>query len=146
MTGNKMAFIPTTEVAASDLADLRVALTAHQFQQRVPKVRDVRATVVGGRVFAASILSPDAGPIDWRTNYSALRYEPVSLPSSVEAALLALLDRLGLVFAAADFVVAADGQHHFVDLNPSGQWGWIQEATGLPIAAALAAHLTGEDL
>ncbi|MBE1496312.1 glutathione synthase/RimK-type ligase-like ATP-grasp enzyme [Amycolatopsis lexingtonensis] len=146
VTGNKMAFIPTTEVAASDLADLRVALTAHQFQQRVPKVRDVRATVVGGRVFAASILSPDAGPIDWRTNYSALRYEPVSLPSSVEAALLALLDRLGLVFAAADFVVAADGQHHFVDLNPSGQWGWIQEATGLPIAAALAAHLTGEDL
>jgi ATP-grasp ribosomal peptide maturase len=143
--GNKVAFIPTTGVTASDLADLRVALTAHQFQERVPKVRDVRATVVGGRVFAASILSPDAGMIDWRTNYSALRYEPVDLPAEVEAALLALLDRLGLAFAAADFVVTADGAHHFVDLNPSGQWGWIQEATGLPIAAALATHLTGED-
>jgi ATP-grasp ribosomal peptide maturase len=142
--GDRVAFIPTTAVATSDMADLRVALTAHQFQQRVPKVRDVRATVVGRQVFAASILSPDAGPIDWRTNYAALRYEPVSLPPQVEAALLALLDRLGLVFAAADFVVTADGGHHFVDLNPSGQWGWIQEATGLPIAAALAAHLTGE--
>ncbi|ADJ48514.1 RimK-like protein [Amycolatopsis mediterranei S699] len=144
--GDRVAFIPTTEVATSDMADLRVALTAHQFQARVPKVRDVRATVVGGRVFAASIVSPDAGAIDWRTNYSALRYEPVSLPSEVEASLLALLDRLGLAFAAADFVVTADGEHRFVDLNPSGQWGWIQEATGLPIAAALAAHLTGEDL
>lgn len=144
--GGRVAFIPTTEVATSDMADLRVALTAHQFQERVPKVRDVRATVVGRQVFAANILSPDGGMIDWRTNYSALRYSPVSLPGKVEASLLALLDRLGLAFAAADFVVTADGQHHFVDLNPSGQWGWIQEATGLPIAAALAAHLTGEDL
>lgn len=142
--GNRVAFIPTTEVATSDLADLRVALTAHQFQQRVPKVRDVRATVVGGQVFAANIFSPDADMIDWRTNYAALSYEPVDLPDEVEAALLTLLDRLGLAFAAADFVVTADGQHHFVDLNPSGQWGWIQEATGLPIAAALAAYLTGE--
>ncbi|MEV5719374.1 ATP-grasp ribosomal peptide maturase [Amycolatopsis mediterranei] len=143
--GNRVAFIPTTEVAASDMADLRVALTAHQFQARVPKVRDVRATVVGSRVFAANVLSPDGGMIDWRTNYAALRYEPVNLPAEVEAPLLRLLDRLGLAFAAADFVVTADGQHHFVDLNPGGQWGWIEEATGLPIGAALAAHLTGED-
>lgn len=144
--GDRVAFIPTTEVATTDMADLRVALTAHQFQQRVPKVRDVRATVVGKHVFAASILSPDRDMIDWRTNYSALLYEPVNLPGDVEASLLTLLDRLGLAFAAADFVVTADGEHHFVDLNPSGQWGWIQEATGLPIAAALAAHLTGEPL
>ena len=133
--GDRVAFIPTTEVATTDMADLRVALTAHQFQERVPKVRDVRATVVGRRVFAANILAPDTGIIDWRTNYAGLRYEPVNLPGEVESALL----------AAADWVGTADGRHHFVDLNPSGQWGWIQEATGLPIAAALAAHLTGED-
>ncbi|WP_245805021.1 hypothetical protein [Amycolatopsis australiensis] len=75
--GDRVAFIPTTEVATSDMADLRVALTAHQFQARVPKVRDVRATVVGSQVFAANILSPDGGAVDWRTNYAALRYEPV---------------------------------------------------------------------
>ncbi|WIV52905.1 hypothetical protein [Amycolatopsis nalaikhensis] len=142
--GNRVAFIPTTEVTTAEMADGRVALTAHQFQARVPKVRDVRATVVGNRVFAATILPPEDGTIDWRANYAALHYEPVTLPNTVEAALLSLLDRLGLAFAAADFVVTADGQHHFVDLNPSGQWGWIQEATGLPIAAALAAYLTGE--
>lgn len=143
--GERVSFIPTTEVPASDLADPRVALTAHQFQQRVPKIHDVRATVIGKQVFAANILAPGEGLLDWRADYSALRYEPVSLPRHVEASLLALLDRLGLSFAAADFVVTADGQHYFVDLNPSGQWGWIQEATGLPIAAAIAAHLTGED-
>jgi len=45
-----------------------------------------------------------------------------------------------------DFVVTADDQHYIIDLNPNGQWGWIQEATRLPIAAAIAAELFGEDL
>lgn len=144
--GEQVSLIYTNPVTASDLTDSRVALTAHQFQQRVPKVRDVRATVVGTRVFAANILvdgGVSGGLLDWRADYDALRYEPVRLPESVESALLRMTERLGLCFAAADFVVTADDQHYFVDLNPSGQWGWIQEATGLPIAAALAAELAG---
>jgi hypothetical protein len=56
-----------------------------------------------------------------------------------------MTEQLGLSFAAADFVVTADDTHYFVDLNPSGQWGWIEDATALPIADAIAALLTGED-
>jgi len=26
----------------------------------------------------------------------------------------------------------------FWDMNPNGQWGWIEELTGLPIARAIA--------
>jgi ATP-grasp ribosomal peptide maturase len=150
--GQQVSLIFTNSVTASDMADGRVAFTAHQFQQRVPKVRDVRATVVGERVFAANILTDGettvdtaGGLLDWRADYDALRYEPVQLPDSVESSLLRMTEHLGLSFAAADFVVTADDQHYFVDLNPSGQWGWIQEATGLPIAAAIAAQLAGED-
>lgn len=145
--GERVSIIYTTDVTRADMADGRVALTAHQFQTRVPKVRDVRATVVGKQVFAANILANGetaGGLLDWRRDYAALRYEPTSLPPEVEASLLAVMDRLGLSFAAADFLATADGQHYFVDLNPSGQWGWIQDATGLPIAAAIAAQLTGE--
>jgi ATP-grasp ribosomal peptide maturase len=146
--GRRVSLIYTSPVTASAMADSRVALTAHQFQQRIQKVRDVRATVVGRRVFAANILADSdtvGGLLDWRADYAALRYEPVHLPPSVESSLLAMTERLGLSFAAADFVVTADDRHYFVDLNPSGQWGWIAEATGLPIADAIAAHLTGED-
>lgn len=145
--GQRPSIIYTTDVTSADMADPRVALTAHQFQQRIPKVRDVRATVVGTQVFAANIQTSGlaAGELlDWRSDYTALNYEPVSLPPDVETALLTLMERLGLSFAAADFVVNDDDQYSFVDLNPSGEWGWIQEATGLPIAAAIAAHLAGD--
>jgi glutathione synthase/RimK-type ligase-like ATP-grasp enzyme len=155
--GQQVKLIYTTPVTAVGMADSRVRLTAHQFQQRVPKVRDVRATVVGKRVYAANILvdreaagvaagEAAGGLLDWRTDYDALRYEPARLPDEVESALLRMTDRLALSFAAADFLVTADGQHVFIDLNPNGQWGWIQEATGLPIAAAIAADLLGEAL
>ena len=146
VNGQKVKIVYTHPVTTADMADSRVALSAHQFQQRIPKVRDVRATVVGRRVFAANILADTDGKLlDWRSDYAVLSYEPVNLPPSVEYSLLAMTERLGLSFAAADFVVTADDQHYLVDLNPSGQWGWIQEATGLPIAAAIAAQLTGDD-
>ncbi len=138
--GQRPSVIYTTDVTQADLADRRVALTAHQFQQRIPKVRDVRATVVGRRVFAANILTGSAtasGRLDWRRDYPSLRYEPTRLPPEVETSLLALTGRLGLSFAVADFVVTEGDQHYFVDLNPGGQWGWIQEATGLPIGRQL---------
>jgi ATP-grasp ribosomal peptide maturase len=146
--GERVSIIYTTDVTRADMADSRVALTAHQFQARIPKVRDVRATVIGRQVFAVNILVDEktaGGLLDWRRDYATLRYEPTSLPPEVEASLLTLMERLELSFAAADFVVTADNQHHFVDLNPSGQWGWIQDATGLPIAAAIAAHLAGDE-
>jgi ATP-grasp ribosomal peptide maturase len=146
--GQQPSIIYTTDVTGANMADNRVALTAHQFQQRIPKVRDVRATVVGSRVFAANILTDSdtaSGLLDWRSDYASLRYEPTSLPPEVETSLLALTSRLGLSFAAADFVVTEGDQHYFVDLNPGGQWGWIQEATGLPIAAAIAAQLVGDE-
>jgi ATP-grasp ribosomal peptide maturase len=146
--GQSPSIIYTTDVSFADMADSRVALTAHQFQARIPKVRDVRATVVGKQVFAATIVATGEAAqelLDWRSDYAALRYEPVSLPPKVQAPLLTMTERLGLSFAAADFVVTADNEHYFVDLNPNGQWGWIQEATGLPIAAAIAAQLMGED-
>ncbi|HEX3778717.1 MAG TPA: ATP-grasp ribosomal peptide maturase [Pseudonocardiaceae bacterium] len=146
--GQRPSIIYTTEVADTDMADSRVALTAHQFQQRIPKVRDVRATVVGKQVFVANILTDDetaSGLLDWRSDYPSLRYEQTTLPPEVEASLLTLVEHLGLSFAAADFVVTAEDQHYFVDLNPSGQWGWIQAATDLPIAAAIAAELAGDE-
>jgi ATP-grasp ribosomal peptide maturase len=144
--GQTVKLIYTQPVMAADMADSRVALTLHQFQQRIQKVRDIRATVVGRQVFAANITADtEGGLLDWRSDYAALNYEPVNLPAEIESSLLTMMDHLGLIFAAVDFVVTRDDQHYLVDVNPNGQWGWIEEATRLPIAAAIAAQLTGDD-
>ncbi|MGH3942770.1 MAG: ATP-grasp ribosomal peptide maturase [Pseudonocardiaceae bacterium] len=143
--GSQLSFVYTTPVMPDFVADERVALTVHQFQERVYKARDIRATVVGDQVFATNLYvdAPEGEP-DWRTNYSAIRYEETRLPAPIESSLLALMRRLGLRFSAADFMVTPDDRYYFIDLNPNGEWGWIEKETRLPIAAAVATLLAEE--
>ncbi|MFE1437109.1 ATP-grasp ribosomal peptide maturase [Streptomyces sp. NPDC058739] len=122
------------EVAADDIDD-RVAGTVHLFQERVRKAADIRVTVIGPHVFCVRI---DSGLLDWRTDYSRLRYTAVEAPPGVEPALYRYLDRFGLVFGAFDFCLGTDGRWWFMECNPSGQWYWLETETGLPMRAALA--------
>jgi hypothetical protein len=35
-------------------------------------------------------------------------------------------------------ILTPDGHYVFLEINPNGQWLWVQEATGLPIAESMA--------
>lgn len=124
-----------TEPVTADEVDETVTVVPHLFQARVDKVADVRVVVVGPEVFAVRI---DSGLLDWRADYDALSYEPVTLPSRVETALIAHLEHFGLVSGSFDLALTRDGDLHWLELNPNGQWGWLEDETGLPIAAAFA--------
>ena len=110
-------------------------------QQRIPGV-DVRVTVVGDRMFPAEIdARTSPSPDDYRGFERQCRIAPCRLPRQVERGLRALMRDLGLVYGAADFRRRADGEWLFLELNPSGQWGFVEERTGQPITAALAGLL-----
>ncbi|MFE9391671.1 ATP-grasp ribosomal peptide maturase [Streptomyces sp. NPDC006784] len=134
-----------TSVTADDITD-GVARSSHLFQARIPCAYAVRLTVVGEQMFAVRIDAPeDSAAVDWRQDHDQLRYTPIDVPDDVAAGTRQLLQSFGLTYAAIDWVVTPDGQWTFIgDLNPNGQWGWIQAHTGLPIAAAIADELARE--
>ncbi|MGH3439744.1 MAG: ATP-grasp ribosomal peptide maturase [Sciscionella sp.] len=137
-------YVFTTRVTADQCADQNIARTMHTFQEWVPKKYEVRMTVVDGRVFAARIdAASDAAHVDWRSDYHAISYATVEIPDVVRSGVSALLDSLGLRFGALDFIVTLDGEFVFLECNPNGQWAWIEDETGMPIAAALADALEG---
>ncbi|MFD7018831.1 ATP-grasp ribosomal peptide maturase [Streptomyces sp. NPDC059928] len=117
--------------------DDTVGRCAHLFQQQVPKVADVRAVVVGERVYCARITAPP-GVVDWRAEYRNLTYEPIDCPEGMCLALLRFLAHFGLHYGAFDFAVTADDLWWFLECNPNGQWGWLEAAAGLPITTAIA--------
>ncbi|WP_445524370.1 ATP-grasp ribosomal peptide maturase [Streptomyces cyslabdanicus] len=121
-------------VHADELTDT-VRVTPHLFQARVDKVADLRVLIVGRQAFAVRI---DSGLLDWRKDYSVLKYSVVDLPTGLERTLLAYLDHFGLVTGSFDLAVDRDGEPHWLELNPNGQWGWLEEKTGLKMAAAFA--------
>ncbi|OJF13459.1 hypothetical protein [Couchioplanes caeruleus] len=87
---------------------------------------------------------PEAAGLDWRTDYDSLSYSVVTVPDPVREAVRRLLARLRLRFGALDFIVTPHDEWIFLEINPNGQWAWLQDATGLPIAAAIADALTKE--
>lgn len=125
--------------------DESVTRTAHLFQAWVPKDHEVRLTVIDEHFHAARIdARSEAGAIDWRSDYEHLDYCITDVPTDVRRATLALMRTVRLRFGTLDFVVTPEGDWVFLEVNPNGQWAWIEEETGLPIAASIADALTKE--
>jgi len=140
----ELRMIYTTLVEPRDFDERQVRLTAHLFQEWVDKSFDARVTVVGERIFAVAVhAATPAAHVDWRRDYAALDYEVIDLPDHVRYAVLEYLRRLGLAMGAFDFAVTATGDWVFLECNPQGLWGWLEEATGVPIAKAVADLLLG---
>jgi glutathione synthase/RimK-type ligase-like ATP-grasp enzyme len=145
--GSEQRAIFTNVVSEADLADLRSAtLSPTIFQQLIPKKCDVRVTVVGRRVFVAEIDSQtdEAAKIDWRrTNNPNLPHRRGELPGILEDRIFALMSRLGLSFGALDFIRTQDDEYYFLEINPNGQWLWLDDMLGFDITGAVTNWLIG---
>ncbi len=117
----------------------RVKATAHFFQEFVVKQCDLRVTVIGEAVFATAItpLSEQAR-IDFRADYAHLSYAPHTLPDEIRAKLLALTRSYHLAYASIDMLLTPDGRYIYLELNPLGQFGWLEGRTGAPLYRTLA--------
>ncbi len=110
-------------------------------QQHIPKLCDLRVTIIGGTVFSVAIESQsgEASKIDWRRgNPGELKHKVCEMPTFVVEKCKEMLKMLGLHFGAFDFVLSTENEHFFLELNPSGQFAWIEKLTGLPLLDTLS--------
>jgi glutathione synthase/RimK-type ligase-like ATP-grasp enzyme len=127
--------------AETKLADGAIRLAPVIFQRHVAAVADLRVTVVGDDIFAAAVDLRELGyDVDVRMNIEA-QHVAHELPDDVSDRLRALMRRLGLVYGAIDLRLTADGRYVFLEINPAGQFLYVEQQTGQPITAALAARL-----
>lgn len=91
------------------------------------------------RVYATEILGRNGRPIlgDWRRKGVGLHFSKAELPDVVADTCVEITQRNGLHFGAID-LVKSGGDFYFLEINPSGEWGWLQTSAGLPIAEAIA--------
>src|SRR5437588_7808526 len=144
--GSKDYAVFTTLVSADDVTAAGDTIQACPviFQDRIKTRFDLRVTVVGEQAFAARIFINDrtAGDLDWRqADPNRLFYERQDLDAGLAARCTKLVAAMGLVYGALDFVVTSDDNFIFLELNPAGQWGWIEQALGLQITDAILDRL-----
>jgi len=100
------------------------------FQTHIPKSSELRITVVGNRVFTVQIHSQEnsLAQSDWRRASSTeLRHTPYDLPEEIAQRCVALVQSYDLVFGAIDMILTPSGDYIFLEVNPNGQWAWIEQ-------------------
>ena len=138
----------TNPVKPEDLEDLSgLSLCPATFQELLPKSLEIRATVVGQRIISAALDSQVStrAAHDWRRDGVRMieDWRPYQLPHDVEEKLLRLMDYFSLNYGAIDVILTPDNRHVFLELNPSGEFFWLERAPGLPISDAIADVLLG---
>ncbi len=108
-------------------------------QNHISKKFDVRVTVVGASIFATLINSQNSSQtkVDWRSGEKALQHTKVELPNDLKDQCMRLMKELNLRFGAIDFILDEHDEYIFLEINPNGQWAWIERRTGYPISKAI---------
>lgn len=136
--------ISTLPLRLDDLPFLnQVKHSPHLFQRSIQKSFELRATVVGKKIFCIKIDSQSGqGKIDWRHDYT-VAMDPFELPADVAANCLELMRRLGLNYGAIDMIHSQSGEFIFIEVNCAGQYLFAEERAKLPISLEMAKLLAG---
>jgi hypothetical protein len=98
------------------------------YQQRVTKQFDVRAVLMGGKIYSFALRTPDDS-LDWR-HQAAVRnidVETVATPADVENGILRFAEKTGVCFGSMDFAVDPKGNWWFLEINEQGQFLWLDQ-------------------
>lgn len=132
----------TTVISANDAISYEgLSIDPMIFQQLIDPAYELRVTVVGDEVFAAKIISADRGPFrDWRYGHidNTFTAEATVIDDGLRKKCLQLTRHFDLHYGAIDLIVDKEGTVWFLEINPNGQWAFIEEATGQPIGKAMA--------
>lgn len=116
-------------------------LTPCIYQENIQKEIELRITVVGEKVFSAGVNSQnfEDTKTDWRKG--ELKFFKENVPIEIEKKCILLLKELNLVFGAIDLIKDQNGNYIFLEINPNGQWAWIETDTNLKISDSIINEL-----
>ena len=113
------------------------------WQAYITKKREWRITVVGDRTFDMAIYTAEQAKHDWRRHQasSAVVFKKETFPGDLQRNCVRMTKQLGLRYGAFDFVEKPNGDIIFLEVNPNGQYAWVEKELHLPISEAIADEL-----
>lgn len=112
-------------------------------QREVAASHDVTVVYVSGQCFAFGLDRSTFSGVDWRKhiNREELAWKPWHLSESDRVAIRALMHDARLDFGRLDFLACGD-ELQFLEVNPNGQWAWLDEDGEQGIFDAVISVLT----
>lgn len=138
-TLNGSAIIQTNLMHENDEYD-SLELTPIYIQEYLHKSFEVRITVIDNDYYAVKIISDNN--IDWRAGDNN-QYELIDIPADVKNTIRTMMNDFQLRFGAFDYIVDNNGKWYFLEINPNGQWQWLECILGVSISSSIMKILLG---
>ena len=136
---SKLFFVKEVDPAALDLS------YPWFVQERIEGEEEVTAVYVDGRTYAANA---PRDSFDTEDSRKTLMEHPRAWPrcglSEEERAIKGFMDETGYRFGRFDFI-RKDGELWFLELNPNGQWAWLDDKNENGLVSMVADAIKKED-
>lgn len=142
--GDDFYSIYTTSIDASMLSELELTEifdTPIFLQKKIENQKDIRVTIIGNTVFSASIEKENSDDVDWRKPEVKKVYKEHKLPKPIEEKLITMNKHLGLIYSAIDLILTPLEEYVFLEINPVGEWGWLEKELDFKITDVLINEL-----
>ncbi len=132
--------VGSEQIAHADLIVKNPSL----FQEYIDKAYELRITATERKIIGIAIHSQlsQLSKIDFRRyDFDNVLYEKVDLPEHVTQFCSDLLQHYGLHFGEIDMIYTKDGKYVFLEINPNGQWLWLQLKSGYNLTKDVAENI-----
>ena len=144
---NEPKAVFTTKVKEEQFNDIdRIESFPIYIQSNIHKQYDLRIIVIGTNVYSTQIHSQvnKNSEIDWRRGQEILEQRVHVLPKIIKKMCIDLTEKLNLSYSAIDMVLDKCGEYVFLEINPNGQWAWIENRLGFPLSRKIVDLLITE--
>ncbi len=138
--GANEGFVYTEIYKKDELEEVKYTSPFFIQQGLVPKI-DIRVTVVENDVVAIKITANKEIDEDWRRYKDELTYSIFKLPKEIHDFCINYTKKLNLNFGAIDLVLH-NNEYYFIEINPTGEWSWLQKNTGCNFDKLIVKSLT----
>lgn len=131
--------IAARRVRLDDLTDdMSLEACPAVYQELIEGNKHLRIHVFGSEVAAVQI---ETDHLDWRPHRDA-PMQHVDLPDALTAQCISLTRELGLLMGIIDIKINRDNEPVFLEINPQGQFLFVEAQTGLQLSSLMASFLT----
>lgn len=140
---NEDTLIFTNQVSLEQLTNNQelISLCPTLFQRKVEKLFDVRINIIDEEVITVAIYASEQNQLQTidirRDNMKNVRYQLIDLPVHIKTKVLELCHSYSLRFAAVDMAFTKESNWVFFEINPNGQWAWLDLEGVTDIASSL---------
>ena len=108
-------------------------------QERIAISEEIRITVVNRDVFPIRITTNKSKYSDLhKLEERFLNFEQFKIEKKLEEMCINLNIEMGLLVSSIDLVVDKNGKTYFLEINPIGDWNWLEKHVNLPITDSIS--------